>query len=153
MFLVKNDVHSLDDLIAVTETLAGKAKECRSERRAIKKEQERFEDLFGIADRMQELQYSENSFQSGDDFFEPEHKEYEELNGKLAKEGYTLEEIRLLRERYQDRLGGNYEKRKAVNHNLKLAKDMIDEVAVELERVQTEKQVDMADKKQEQPRK
>lgn len=153
LFLVKNDVHSLDDLIAVTETLAGKAKECRSERRAIKKEQERFEDLFGIADRMQELQYSENSFQSGDDFFEPEHKEYEELNGKLAKEGYTLEEIRLLRERYQDRLGGNYEKRNAVNHNLKLAKDMIDEVAVELERVQTEKQVDMADKKQEQPRK
>ena len=74
LFLVKNDVHSLDDLIAVTETLAGKAKECRSERRAIKKEQERFEDLFGIADRMQELQYSENSFQSGDDFFEPEHK-------------------------------------------------------------------------------
>ena len=56
LFLVKNDIHSLVELVAVKVNLEAKNKECQRERRELNREKKRFEPLFEIAGRMKELQ-------------------------------------------------------------------------------------------------
>lgn len=155
LFLVKNDIHSLVELSAVRANLEEKNKECQRERRALNREKKRFEPLFEIAGRMKELQAGENSFMAGDEFFLPEHKEYQECAGKLKKEGYTLEETEVLKMRYKDKLAGNYERKRAVYQNLRLARGMeaeIAEAARNIQREEKEQEVEQKNiGKQEQP--
>ena len=155
LFLVKNDIHSLVELSAVRANLEEKNKECQRERRALNREKKRFEPLFEIAGRMKELQAGENSFMAGDEFFLPEHKEYQECAGKLKKQGYTLEETEVLKMRYKDKLAGNYERKRAVYQNLRLARGMeaeIAEAARNIQREEKEQEVEQKNiGKQEQP--
>lgn len=143
LFLVKNDIHSLVELAAVKANLEKKNKECQRERRELNREKKRFEPLFEIAGRMKELQAAENSFIEGDDFFLPEHNEYQECAEKLEQEGYTLEETEALKKSYKDRLAGNYERKQAVYQNLRLARGM------EAEITETARNIQMEEKKQE----
>ena len=143
LFLVKNDIHSLVELLAVKANLEEKDKECRRERMELNREKKRFEPLFEITGRMKELQAAENSFMAGDDFFLPEHNEYQECAEKLKQEGYTLEETETLKKRYKDRLAGNYERKQAVYQNLRLARGMETEIA------ETARNIQLEEKKQE----
>lgn len=143
LFLVKNDIHSLVELLAVKANLEEKDKECRRERMELNREKKRFEPLFEITGRMKELQAAENSFMAGDNFFLPEHNEYQECAEKLKQEGYTLEETETLKKRYKDRLAGNYERKQAVYQNLRLARGMETEIA------ETARNIQLEEKKQE----
>ena len=87
---------------------------------------------------MKELQAAENSFLAGDDFFLPEHKEYQDCADRLRQEGYTLDEVEALKRRYRDRLAGNYERKQAAYRNLRLAKGMETEIAETARKVQRE---------------
>lgn len=155
LFLVKNDIHSLVELVEVKANLEAKNKECRRERRELNREKKRFEPLFEIAGRMKELQAAENSFIAGDDFFLPEHKEYQECAGKLEQDGYTLEETEALKKCYKDKLAGNYERKQAVYQSLRLARGMeaeIAEVARNIQREEKKQEVEQKNiGKQEQP--
>ena len=155
LFLVKNDIRSLVELVAVKENLEEKNKECQRERRELNREKKRFEPLFEIAGRMKELQVAENSFMVGDDFFLPEHNEYQECAEKLKKEGYTLEETETLKKCYKDRLAGNYERKQAVYQNLRLARGMEAEIAEAARKIQLEEKKQELEQenlmKQEQP--
>ena len=155
LFLVKNDIHSLMELVAVKANLEEKNKECQRERRELNREKKRFEPLFEIAGRMRELQAAENSFMAGDDFFLPEHNEYQECAEKLKQEGYTLEETETLKKRYKDRLAGNYERKQAVYQNLRLARGMETEIAEAARNIQVKEKKQKSEqkniKKQEQP--
>lgn len=155
LFLVKNDIHSLVELSAVRENLEEKNKECQRERRELNREKKRFEPLFETAGRMKELQAAENSFLAGDDFFLPEHKEYQECADRLRQEGYTFDEVEALKRRYRDRLAGNYERKQAAYRNLRLARGMETEIAETARKVQREeKELEVKQKnieKQEQP--
>ena len=155
LFLVKNDIHSIVELAAVKANLEEKNKECQRERRELNREKKRFEPLFEISGRMKELQAAENSFMAGDDFFLPEHNEYQKCAEKLEQEGYTLEETEALKKRYKDRLAGNYERKQAVYQNLRLARGMEAEIAEAAINIQMkEKKQELEQKnieKQEQP--
>lgn len=155
LFLVKNDIHSLVELAAVKANLEEKNKECQREHRELNREKKRFEPLFEIAGRMKELQAAENSFMAGDDFFLPEHNEYQECAEKLKQESYTLEETETLKKRYKDRLAGNYERKQAVYQNLRLAKGMEAEIAEAARKIQMEEKKQELEQenimKQEQP--
>lgn len=155
LFLVKNDIHSLVELVAVKANLEEKNKECQRERRELNREKKRFEPLFEIAGRMRELQAAENSFMAGDDFFLPEHNEYQECAEKLKQEGYTLEETESLQKRYKDRQAGNFERKQAVYQNLRLARGMETEIAEAVKKIQVEEKKQESEqkniKKQEQP--
>lgn len=140
LFLIKNDIHDISRLLEVEESLREKQREADRERRAILKEKKRFSGLFEKLDRMQELLPAENSFSSGDDFFAREHGEYTQLLEELQAEGYTVETLEKIRKRFDDRLAGINEKRKAVRTDIKMAGAMREEFTETLDQVLTERE-------------
>ena len=139
LFLIKNDIHDISRLLEVDESLREKQREADRERRAVLKEKKRFSGLFEKLDRMQELLPAENSFASGDDFFLREHGEYTQLLEELQAEGYTVETLEKIRKRFDDRLAGINEKRKAVRKDIKMAGAMRKEFTEMLDHVLTER--------------
>ena len=140
LFLIKNDIHDISRLLEVEESLRKKQGEADRERRAVLKEKKRFTGLFEKLGRMQELLPAENSFQGGDDFFAREHGEYTQLLEELQAEGYTVEMLEKIRKRFDDRLAGINEKRKAVRTDLKMAGAMRKEFTETLGQVLTERE-------------
>lgn len=140
LFLIKNDIHDISRLLEVEESLREKQREADRERRAVLKEKKRFSGLFEKLDRMQELLPAENSFSSGDDFFAREHGEYTQLLEELQAEGYTVETLEKIQKRFDDRLAGINEKRKAVRTDIKMAGAMREEFTETLDQVLTERE-------------
>ena len=136
LFLVKNDIHSLTELVAVSGNLESKVKKCQTERRQLYREKKQFEPLFAIVDKMEKLEPAEESYQNGDSFFEKEHLKFEKLNDELEKQGYTVAELNGIRKRYENMISGNYEKRKAAGKNLKMSQTMIEEILAGLEQME-----------------
>ena len=142
LFLVKNGIHSLAELIAARENLEEKVAECKKERRRLYREKKQMEPLFSVADKMAELAPAEESYQAGDDFFAKEHLRYQALEGQLQSQGYSLEETEILRNRYKDRGSGIYQRQREISRRLKMSGEMIEEFTDSLERArdrQTEK--------------
>lgn len=140
LFLVKNNIHSLTELVAVSGNLESKVKECQTERRQLYREKKQLEPLFAIVDKMEKLEPAEESYQNGDTFFEKEHHKFEKLNEELAKQGYTVAELNVIRKRYENKISGNYEKRKAAGKNLKMSQIMIEEILAGLEQMEIRKE-------------
>ena len=134
LFLVKNGIHSLTELIAVRDNLQEKAEECGKERRGLYHEKKQMEPLFSVADKMMELVPAEKSWQAGDEFFEKEHLSYRALEEQLQGEGYSLEETEMLRKKYKDKGSGIYERQREIKKRLKMAGEMITEFTESLER-------------------
>lgn len=134
LFLVKNGIHSLTELIAVRDNLEEKAAECRKERRELYREKKQMEPLFSVADKMAELAPAEQSYEAGDDFFEKEHLRYLALEGQLQSEGYSLEETEKLRKKYKDKGSGIYQRQREIRKRLKMSEEMIAEFTESLKR-------------------
>lgn len=134
LFLVKNGIHSLTELIAVRDNLKEKAAECGKERRELYREKRQMEPLLSVADKMMELAPAEKSWQAGDVFFEKEHLRYWSLEEQLRGESYSLEEIENLRKKYKDKGSGIYERQREIKKRLKMAGEMITELTESLER-------------------
>lgn len=134
LFLVKNGIHSLTELVAARDNLKEKAAECGKERRELYLERKQMEPLFSVADKMMELAPAEKSWQAGDGFFEKEHLRYRALQEQLQSEGYSLEETENLRKKYKDKGNGIYERQREIRKRLKMAGEMIGEFTESLER-------------------
>lgn len=153
LFLVKNNIHSLTELVAVSGNLESKVKKCQTERRQLYREKKQFEPLFAIVAQMEKLEPAEESYQNGDNFFEKEHLKFEKLNEELAKQGYTVSELNVIRKRYENKISGNYEKRKAVGKNLKMSQTMIEEILAGLEQMESrQEELYRTDNREEQPK-
>ena len=134
LFLVKNGIHSLTELMAVRDNLEEKTAECRKERRELYREKRQMEPLFSIADKMAELAPAEKSYQAGDDFFEKEHLRYQALEEQLRSEGYSMGETETLRKKYKDKGSGIYQRQLEIRKRLKMSGKMIKEFTESLER-------------------
>ena len=134
LFLVKNGIHSLTELMAVRDNLEEKTAECRKERRELYREKRQMEPLFSIADKMAELAPAEKSYQAGDDFFEKEHLRYQALEEQLRSEGYSMGETETLRKKYKDKGSGIYQRQLEIRKRLKMSGEMIKEFTESLER-------------------
>ena len=134
LFLVKNGIHSLAELIAVRDNLKEKAAECGKERRELYREKRQLEPLFSVADKMMELAPAEKSYQAGDEFFVKEHLRYRALEEQLQGEGHSLEETENLCKKYKDRGSGIYERQREIKKRLKMTGEMIAEFTESLER-------------------
>ena len=134
LFLVKNGIHSLTELIAVRDNLKEKAAECGKERRELYQEKRQMAPLFSVADKMKGLVPAEKSWQAGDDFFEKEHLRYQALEGQLQSEGYSLEETENLRKMYKDKGSGIYGRQREIGKRLKMSEEMIAEFTESMER-------------------
>lgn len=146
LFLVKNGIHSLTELIAVRENLKEKAAECKKERRELYREKKQMEPLFFVADKMAELAPAEESYQAGDEFFAKEHLRYQALEEQLQGEGYSLEETEHLRKKYKDKGNGIYRRQREISRRLKMSEEMITEFTESLKRAKERQEREPADR-------
>jgi ABC-type sulfate/molybdate transport systems ATPase subunit len=124
LFLVRHDVHGMEELASTVLNLTDKRKESSAEKSRVFRAKQRCKSLFDIADQMDELQTAEISFQNGDNFFLEEHNQWTELEKKLMAEGYTYEEIKNLREYYKEQIAYVSGKERASVKELNLGKSI-----------------------------
>lgn len=134
LFLVRHDIHSLMELMAVCENLEEKRRDISKERSSLYKERSKFNSLFQKADRMKKLLPAKHSYDNGDVFFKEEHEEYQILEEELKNEGYAYEEIEALREHYRVCAVEIRDKGKAVSTDLSIGKGILYEIKNETEK-------------------
>ena len=139
LFLVRYNIHSFVQLMAVCKNLEEKRKEISKERSQLYKERSQFQALFLKADRMTELLPAKRSYDGGDDFFSEEKKEYQKISDELQAEGYSYDEIKALREHYRVGAVEVREKSKAVSADLSIGKGILYEIKTETEKRAHEK--------------
>lgn len=131
LFLVRHDIHSMEELASTVVNLTDKRKESSAEKSRVYRARQRCKSLFDVAEQMDELQSAENSFQMGDEFFTEEHQMWMKLEAKLNEEGYSYEEIKKLREYYREQIAHVSNKERASTKELNLGKaiwkDMVSE--------------------------
>lgn len=127
LFLAKYEIHTEDDLKNIGPKLEKKRAESNREKGRIYKQRARFKPLFEIADRLDDLTPAEKSYKRGDDFFEDEHKEYMMLEKELADQGYTVEDVKELKEHYKILLSQYRDKYKGLNADLRILRSLINE--------------------------
>lgn len=132
MFLVKNDIHSLVELVAASGSLEEKRTESAKERSRFYKERSRYNPLFAIADKMKALEPAENSYRQGDVYFKEEHLQYGEYAEELAKEGFSFDEVEALREHYRAGAAEIRERAKVVSDSLRIANGILAELRAEV---------------------
>lgn len=124
LFLARHDVKSSVELAATIMNLTDKRKEVSSEKSKIYRNQKKFETLFQIAEDMTALKECENTYQSGDNFFEEEHKRWIDLEQQLKSLGYTYEETVELKNYYRKLCSEINQKEKAVVKELNIGKSI-----------------------------
>ena len=133
LFLVRHDVHSVEELALTVANLTDKRKEASSDKSRVYRARQRCKSLFDIAGQMAMLEGAEKCFQNGDNFFMEEHRQWMELTKKLSEEGYSYEEIKKLRAYYKEQIAyvSNRERASAKELNLAKAiwKDMVSDEA------------------------
>lgn len=128
LFLVNHDIHNVEELVATVSSLAEKKKEAMKERSHIYREKSRNNELFSVANKMLELKPAEDSFISGDDFFEEEHRQWDELEMQLKSEGYTYDEVCALQNHYKELTLLTAQKAKMVSKELRLGEGILGEL-------------------------
>lgn len=104
LFLVRHDVHSVEELALTVANLTDKRKEASSDKSRVYRARQRCKSLFDIAGQLDMLECAEKCFQNGDNFFIEEHRQWMELTKKLSEEGYSYEEIKKLRAYYKEQI-------------------------------------------------
>ena len=133
LFLVKHDIPNVVELVATTDNLTDKKKEVSKEKSKVFKDRAKFNPLFEILGEINELKECENSFESGDKFFEDEHKQWITLVENLKKQGYSIEEVEKLKEHYRNEISRVRDLEKIVFKELNLAKSILSEITKETE--------------------
>lgn len=153
LFLVRHDIHNVVDLAATVENLTDKKKEASKEKSRVYRAKEKCRTIFETADAMQEISPAEKSYQNGDTFFAEEHSQWIILREQLAREGYSLEETKKLREYYREQFRLVSSKEKAVYKELNLGRGILKDVMAEdtgriVEPVPSEEKIIERDRKQ-----
>ena len=126
MFLAENEIHSMEEVENIKNTLIEERKALDEKRRAFYKERDRFKDLKEVSDRMTSLTPAEISYQSGDTFFKKEHDEFVMLQNRMSDVGYSPEEIAKISLYYRERAAQFIEDYKKLNKKLKIAQRLLD---------------------------
>jgi hypothetical protein len=156
LFLSRHDIRNIVDLAMTTESLTAKKAEVSKEKSRVFKARAKCNSLFQTLDKMQELKECENSYQSGDNFFEEEHQQWTNLFNKLLKEGYKVDEVEVLKEHYRNEIALVRDKEKAAFKELNLAKSIMNEILHDSEERKKEEEIKKTQtqnskKKQQQP--
>lgn len=127
LFLSRHDISTVADIAMATESVSGKKRETAKGKSKLFKERARMKPLFDAMAEMQNLQECENCYQRGEVLFEEEHLRWQDLHGKIEKEGYTEESLILMKEHYQSEIAHIREKEKAVAKEERIAKRVLRE--------------------------
>lgn len=142
LFLSQHQISNVAQLKTVIENLADKKKETSKEKSRIFKERARVKPLFDLALEKGELQILENSYQRGELLFQKEHERYELISEKLAKDGYSSEQIAELKEYYQNRIAWIREQEKSVLKTDRIARRILAELKQGSKNIKREKEAE-----------
>ena len=137
-FLVRHDVHSLEELVLVLDNLTDKKKEASAEKSRVYRANHKNKELYDIAEQMTELIECEHSYQNGDTFFEDEHKRYHKLESLLGDKGYSYEEVIQLKEHYHRETVRCKELETAVSKEIRVADSIRNDYVADDSRIRDE---------------
>lgn len=88
---------------------------------------------------LDELSESENCYIRGDTFFWEEHEQYVQFIDEINSQGYTIEEVRNLKEYYDSQYAEQRSRLKEVRKELRIAEKLIREESEKSKRLIAEK--------------
>ena len=130
LFLVEHNVRVTADVALLAEGMAEKKKETSREKSRIFKERAKMKPLFDMARELRELEDLESGFMRGEELFEPEHERYLQLQNRLKKEGYLVEQLEEFKLYYQNEIAMIREKERVVFKEEKIAKRILAELMI-----------------------
>ena len=149
-FLSKYGIKDIEELNDRWQVLDDKRKSINREISRVRRGEKASEKLFKALEKIDELRESENCYIRGDDFFKEEHEQYVLLSDEIKNQGYTVDEIRSLKEHYKNKYAELRSMLKDVKKQLKIADEIIREENEKSERsieeVREEKQIKERDK-------
>ena len=149
-FLSKYGIKDIEELNDRWQVLDDKRKSINREISRVRRGEKASEKLFKALEKIDELSESENCYIRGDDFFKEEHEQYVLLSDEIKNQGYTVDEIRSLKEHYKNKYAELRSMLKDVKKQLKIADEIIREENEKSERsieeVREEKQIKERDK-------
>lgn len=125
MFLVENNINSLEGLYETINNLEEKLEGYKKERKKLYRDKKQYNGIFSVAVQMEKLLPAQKSFLAGDVFFEREHTEYQRLEGVLKSRGFTLEDVKGLQTEFSDRLKSISVKCRAIYKDIGSAEGVI----------------------------
>ena len=128
LFLARHEVHSAEELVAVVSNLTDKKKEASREKSRTYKAKARFQPIFEIADKIKELDAAKECYQNGDDFFEAEYNQWNQLCEELKNQGYSIDEVEALRKKYADKYSVDCAMERAASKELKIGQSIWNEL-------------------------
>lgn len=131
LFLSRYGISSAGEIAAITANIKERKKAVSKEKSRIFKERARMKPLFDAAGEIKNLQEFVNCYSRGEKFFEKEYMKWQELNGKLQKEGYSLGQIESLRRYYGDRIAMIRKKEKTVAKEERIAGRILRELVID----------------------
>lgn len=149
--------HGITDIVRLNEArdiLEKDKKSINKEISRIRRAEKAAEKLFAAVHMIDELSESENCYKRGDNFFKEEHEQYVQLIDEISRQGYTIEEVRNLKEYYGSQYAELRSRLKKVRKEQKIAEELIREENEKSERQITGKKEENLIKEQEkQPQK
>ena len=135
LFLAGHDIKTAEELTASLSSLTDKKKEASAEKSRVFRERSKFKELFKLLERVNNLYDYESAFNQGDDYFTKEHELYAETVGEISAQGYTVEEVKKLREYYKEKISDAKEKEMAVLKELRLAEKIMSDISAAEEEI------------------
>ena len=149
LFLAREDITTVPELQNAVQTLTARQKEAAREKSRLGKQKHRFQELFELAAKMEELEAAVHSYERGDFFFTEEHQDYEACQKSLAEKGYTYEEICAVRERIIREYAEATSRERQLYRELRTGTGLLKEMETE-DKTQTKGEIDGTDRKEEQ---
>ena len=123
----------------MADVLADKKKSINKDIGRIRRAEKAAGKLFEALNMIDELEDSENCYRKGDEFFKEEHEQYVKFIGEIESHGYTIEEVRNLKDYYGSEYAKQRSRIKVVKRELRIAEELIREESKKSERQITEK--------------
>lgn len=149
LFLAREDITTVPELQNAVQTLTARQKEAAREKSRLGKQKHRFQELFELAAKMEELEAAVHSYERGDFFFTEEHQDYEACQKSLAEKGYTYEEICAVRERIIREYAEATSRERQLYRELRTGTGLLKEMETE-DKTQTKGEIDGTERKEEQ---
>ena len=151
LFLAREDITTVPELQNAVQALTARQKEAAREKSRLGKQKHRFQELFELAAKMEELEAAVHSYERGDSFFTEEHQDYEVCQKALAEKGYTYEEICAVRERITREYAEATSRERQLYRELKTGKGLLKEMETEDKtQRQTKGEIDGTERREEQ---
>ena len=120
-FLVRYDIHTMEEFAYVHSNLQIKKKELTKEKGMTYRAMNKCKNLFDVARNIDEVSDAQKCFCNGDTMFLDEHILFQKYEKELSDQGYSYEEVKLLEQHYINSRKEAINKENAVKKDIRIA--------------------------------